>query len=173
MRSSNYDLDWVPKAVWDSRTGAWKEVLDATPYANPNKGDFARAGTAQDFSGDAFTNTSERFIAYKEFQFFAKGLDNTPVEVNTASSIELLEFLLVEFHLGTTDQLLQRRPSRVVTLLKSRDEHYWDLSATPIILPPGGTLRVSITGEVPAALFGGVVQVRVYLTALGAQLRVK
>jgi hypothetical protein len=173
MNSQQYALDWVPKVVWDSRTNKWRKVLDAVPYANPNRGDFGRTVVSQEFSGDAFTNTTDQWVAYKQFSFLARGLDATPVELatGTASSIDLMEFLLVDFRLGTTEQILQKRPPRISTLLKSRDEHFYDISAHPMILPPSANFRVAITGEIPAALFPGVASVRVFLTAVGAMLR--
>jgi hypothetical protein len=171
-----YALDWVPPQIWDSAQNRWRKVLDAVPYANPNKGDFARTATSQDFAGDAFTNTSDRYIAIKRFSFLARGLDPTSIELpaTTADSIDLLEFLLVEFKLGTTEQILQKRPVRISTLLEGRDEHWYDVAATPVILPPSGNFRAAISAELPSTAFGGAgvtASVRVYLTALGAMLR--
>lgn len=175
---ANYDLNWVPKQVWDSRINGWRQVLDAIPYANPNRGDFDRVGTSVEFSGDAFTNTTDQFIAYKRFSFLAKGLDSTPVELSStvATSIDLLEFMLVEFQLGTTEQLLQKRPVRISTILEGRDEHYYEVAPYPVVLPPSANFRIKISGEIPVALFQGppiMARVRMHLTAIGAMLRVK
>jgi hypothetical protein len=166
-----YALDWIPTQVFDSRVNSFRRVIDAMPYSVYVKADFPRTSTKVDFAGDAFNNTLDRFLLFRRLSFLAKGVDATPIELETAESIKLLEYMTLELRWGSTDQLLQKTAGRVANLIESRDRHYWDFSASPLVIPPAGTIRAAVSNELPAGLFAAIVNVRVHLMAEGVQVR--